>query len=71
MPGVAKYELYKACHSPEHSTTGGQGALTHCTVSSEHVSLAEHPPLSRSHDGSQNASPVGSNTLHLDPVGHM
>jgi len=54
----------------EHFTTGGQGALTHVTFSSEHVSLSAHPPLSRSHDGSQNASPVGLNTLHWKPVGH-
>lgn len=53
-----------------HFTTGGQGALTHWTSCSEHVSFDAHPPLSRSHDGSQNASPVGWNTLHVEPVGH-
>lgn len=53
-----------------HFTTGGQGALTHCTSCSEHVSFDAHPPLSRSHDGWQNASPVGWNTSHLEPVGH-
>ena len=50
---------------------GGQGALTHCTSSSEHFSLAEHPPLFRSQDGSQNASPVGLKILHCEPVRHL
>jgi len=53
-----------------HFTTGGQGALGHFTVCSEHFWLVEHPPLSRSHDGSQYASPVDSETLHREPVGH-
>ena len=53
-----------------HLTMGGHGALTHTTSSSEQVWPAEHPPLSRSHDGLQNVSPVGSYTSHLDPVGH-
>lgn len=50
---------------------GGQGALTHCTLFNEHISLAEQPPLARSQDGSQKASPVGLNTLHLEPVRHL
>lgn len=50
---------------------GGQGALTHCTSFSVHCSLSEHPPLSKSHDGSQNASPVGLYTLHREPVRHL
>ena len=53
----------------EHSTTGGHGAPAHVTFLSEHVSLSAHPPLSRSHDGSQNGSPVGSYILHCDPLG--
>ena len=51
--------VMQACLLGVHLTMGGHGALTHCTSSSEHFSLAEHPPLSRSQDGSQNASPVG------------
>ena len=54
-----------------HCTAGGQGALTHVTLTSEHISPSEHPPLSRSHDGSQNGLPVGSYTLHWEPVGHL
>ena len=48
-------------------TIGGQGALTHCTVSSSHVSSLWHPPLSNLQDGSQNASPVPSSTLQVEP----
>lgn len=54
-----------------HSTTGGHGALTHWTCCNEHVWLAGHPPLSRSHDGLQNVSPEGSKTSHCDPLGHV
>jgi hypothetical protein len=50
-----------------HFTTGGQGARTHCTTCKEQLSLAEHPPLSMSQDGTQKASPVGSNTSHREP----
>ena len=53
-----------------HLTVGGRGTLTHTTSSSEQVRLAEHPPLSRSHDGLQNDSTVSSYTSYLDPVGH-
>ena len=42
----------------------------HCTTCREHVWLAAHPPLSRSHDGSQYVSLVVSNTLHFEPVRH-
>ena len=51
-------------------TSGGQGALTHCTVSSSQISSLWHPPLSNSQDGSQNASPVPSSTLQVEPRGH-
>ena len=54
-----------------HSTSGGHGALRHVTFFSEHVSLSSHPPLSKSHDGSQNVSPVGWYTLHCDPLGQV
>ena len=53
------------------STTGGHGALKHVTLRSEHICPARHPPLSMRHDGSQYGVPVGSSTLHCDPVGQL
>ena len=41
----------------------------HCTVCSSQTSLLWHPPLSKLQDGSQNASPVPSNTLQAEPRG--
>ena len=48
----------------EQFTSGGQGGFRHRRNCSEHTSSASHPPLSKSHDGSQYASPVGLYTSH-------
>ena len=51
-----------------HSTFGTQGALSHCPSIRLHSSSWSHPPLLMLQEGSQYASPVGSWTLHTDPV---
>ena len=55
---------------PKHSTTDGQGGVIHVTLLViEHVWLLAHPPLSTSHDGSQNVSLDGPWSAHTDPLG--
>ena len=55
------------------TSTGEHGALIHdvAVLRSEHICPAGHPPLSRKHDGSQYDRPVGSSTLHCDPIGQL
>ena len=67
LKGTQKY----CTHSPSGSTqsmTGGQGALIQKTVLRRHTVPSGHAPLFMSHDGSQKASPVASNTSHRWPL---
>ena len=52
------------------SMCGGQGGTRHFNCPSQHIFFAAQPPLSYSHDSSQNGLPVSFSTLHLDPELH-
>ena len=56
MDNIVKLYSYIRCQVtlPEHFTTGRHEDPVHvCDCTSEHTSSSAHPPLSRSHDGSQ------------------
>ena len=65
--GACTVPLSTQVTNPTQGCTGGYAQAGSARKQSWSSS---HPPLSISHDGSQNASPVSWNTLHADPVGH-